>query len=323
MLRTTLRSGMVLLLIRGGLVAFADGWPEGPDGHPATEPVLRNHADVLHERISRNVDSFSQWLDSFFGNPVVEEETYGNRVRVTTAMEIVEGEGTTLRLRVNAKLALPRMNERVQLLLSTFEDDDGQGGEPLPQEMVGEENNRQAGLRFVLREERRLRLHTDVGLKFRPAPDPYVRLRLRYLLMQEPVVVRLTESLFWFREDGVGETTRLDVEKSLRTNTFMRGTLAATWSETSQGMDLSPGVSVWRALSRRRAVGAELNVDAYTQPDWAVDRYRVTMRYRQRIWRNWLYAQIAPLVQFPEDRDYKVSPGIILQLETIFGDEPP
>lgn len=307
------RRGALLIAVMLALFGVA-----ASGGEPGGNGFL-NRADRVHDAVSRRLVGFSRWVDSFFGNRRVDDEFFGTRMRVTTAVEVLEGEGGRLRLRVDAKLALPRLQERIQLLLATFKADEGE--EPgLPSDLVSEQDVRLAGLRFLIREKNRFRVHTDVGLRFRPEPDPEVRLRGRYLVLQDPFVIRVTQSVFWFREDGWGETSRVDLEKMIGERSFVRVTVAGTCSETSRGLEWSPGLSFWQALSVRRAVGIEWLAEGHTHPAWVLDRHRATFKYRQRVWRNWLYAQVASFAEFSRDRDYELAPGLALQIETVFGD---
>jgi hypothetical protein len=45
------------------------------------------------------------------------------------------------------------------------------------------------------------------------------------------------------------------------------------------------------------------------------------LRYRQQIWRRWLFLEIAPQYRFPRDRGFEDVPGINFKLEMIF-DKP-
>ena len=43
------------------------------------------------------------------------------------------------------------------------------------------------------------------------------------------------------------------------------------------------------------------------------------MRYRQRIWRKWLFFEVNPQVAFRNDDDFRNTPGIEFRLEASFG----
>ena len=57
----------------------------------------------------------------------------------------------------------------------------------------------------------------------------------------------------------------------------------------------------------------------HTRPETHVDRYVLSVRYRKRTKREWLYYEIAPQVSFDHEYDYVFNPGIRLRLEFFFG----
>ncbi|MBU1910069.1 MAG: hypothetical protein KJ726_08480 [Verrucomicrobia bacterium] len=309
------RAPWILLVAARVAVAAANG------AAAPQEPTTFNAADHVHNGISRNVVSLSRWIDSFFGNYPVEEERLDDRVRVIPLVEFREGDSPSLKLRVSAKLRLPQLNRRLGLVLSAFQDENSaQFG--VPGQFSDDEDVRQAALRYVLEEEKRLRVHADLGLRFYPEPDPYVRLRWRYQLTEDPVASRVIQYLFWSPRRGWGETTRFEMEEKLAPKTFVRSTTAATWSEQSRGVDWSQGYSAWYYFSRRRAMGLDWLTDGFTDPRLSVDKHRFTFKYRRRVARDWLFLQVAPFLEWPRDRDFRTTPGITLQMETIFGTGP-
>jgi hypothetical protein len=56
-----------------------------------------------------------------------------------------------------------------------------------------------------------------------------------------------------------------------------------------------------------------------TRPRNQAVEYLAVVRYRQKIWRDWLFYEIAPQARFPRDRDFDFTPGILFRLEMIFG----
>ena len=46
---------------------------------------------------------------------------------------------------------------------------------------------------------------------------------------------------------------------------------------------------------------------------------QVSVRYRQRFYRDWMVVEVAPQIGFPEAHDRKPNPGIVLRLEADFG----
>jgi hypothetical protein len=45
----------------------------------------------------------------------------------------------------------------------------------------------------------------------------------------------------------------------------------------------------------------------------------LSVRFRQRIWRDWLYYEVGPQLVFPREENFDATPGIFLRLEMLFG----
>lgn len=288
---------------------------------PPEPPPNHTLADHVHDNISGNVERLSKWIDSFFGNAPVEEERMGNRVRLIPSVEFREGDTPDFKFRVSAKLRLPRFSHKLGLVLAAFQDEDAaQYG--VPGQYAADDDVQQAALRYVIEEKKRARLSADLGLRFEPELDPYLRLRWRRLLTDDPVVSRIVQYLFWSPRRGWGETSRFEMESKLAPKTFARSATAATWSERSRGVDWAQTFSAWHYFSPRRAVGLEWLNEGFTDPRASLEKSRLTLKYRRRVSRDWLFIQVGPFVELPRDRDFDVTPGVTFQVETVFGDPP-
>jgi hypothetical protein len=297
--------------------------PASADGHtPASDdaalPEENGFIDRMHAAVSAGVIATDRRLDSFFSDERIEEEVYGTRIRLRGAASYYRHDGFGLAEDIDAVLSLPRTAKKLQLVLTSREQLDEQDGSGLRQD--DDAGDFQAALRYLIRETQSFRLQADGGAKFRPDPDPFFRVRARYLReLGSDWLFRLTQSGYVFMKDGFGETTRADFERLLDERTLLRTTTEATWSETSSGVDWEH-VWVWRRqLTSRRGIALVAGIEGPTDPDFEVDMIRLIFRYRQRVWRDWLWLEFAPGLRFPREDDYDVSPGATIALDVIFG----
>ena len=89
---------------------------------------------------------------------------------------------------------------------------------------------------------------------------------------------------------------------------------------TSDGIEWSQRFSLQRVLSRRRAISIDLEAFGPTEPATYVEEYEAAFRYRQRIWREWLFYEIEPALVFPRERGYDTRPELTFRLELVLGD---
>jgi hypothetical protein len=304
---------LALGIFLGGSVATAE------EAEPEPEPEPNgNRVDRAHAAVSRGVIGAGRRFDRFFSDERLEEEVRGSRIRLRGGFELRRGPDVDLFEDIDAKIALPRTEQRFQLLLGRVGVRDQEDDELLADRE--RESEYLTGLRVLLRENTWLRLQADGGSKFRPVPDPFTRLRARLLYELDPWAFRLTETGFWFTRDGYGQTTRVDVDRELGERFFARATGEATVSETSDGIEWAQRLSFQRVLSRRRAIAFDVEMFGPTKPATYVDEYETSVRYRQRIWREWLFYELEPALVFPRERGYQLRPELTFRLEIVLGD---
>lgn len=273
--------------------------------------------------ISLSVIKMANRLDQFFADDRIIEETDKTIVRVTTSLKFTEGDNPVLRLSMRGRIALPYLEERLLLLLdSEGRDYDVRDQLAEAPEATEDDKSFVTGVRYLAKETKRTRVSVDGGLRWYAGPVPFARLRIRKTLDFDPWAVRLTQQFFWYSHNGFGETSRVDLERWLGEAFFFRSTSDATWSETSEGVDLSQGWTVYHDVSQRRTVAISFSMKAHTHPHTVMDEYFVQFRYRQRIHRDWMFMEVAPGAIFPRDRDWDFTPTVTLKLEVQFGDLP-
>ena len=70
---------------------------------------------------------------------------------------------------------------------------------------------------------------------------------------------------------------------------------------------------------QKRAVGLAVAALATTDPDIFTE-FQASIKYRQRLWRDWLYFEVEPEAIFPEERDYNFTPRVNVRFDVIYGD---
>ncbi|WP_376693181.1 hypothetical protein [Wenzhouxiangella sp. EGI_FJ10409] len=260
--------------------------------------------DFTHSYLSRRLCEPAAWFDGFFGDPrTLEENPVGSFIRLRNAARWDQDEGWQHRVSVRANLILPRLSERVRLLVARDEDlegdfaDTGAFDDP--------ENRTRLGLRFLASERTRSRFDIDGTVRVSSGSlNPRIRGRYRYIRgLTDRTLGRVTQSAFWEREDGFGLTSRLDWEWLPDRDRLLRWSARGTWSEASDGIDWRTGLVSFRQLDTRSAIRAEVGAWGYTEPRFETEEYFAAVRYRRQFLRHWLYYEIQPEHAWPKDFD--------------------
>jgi hypothetical protein len=269
-----------------------------PQGRP------ESWLDRTHSYLSRKLCEPAAWFDGFFGSERAYEETpIGSFIRVRNSMVWDETEGFGHEIRLSANVSLPRVSDRVRLLISRdesiegdgrFEDDLGRGDE---------EEQTRLGLRFLVSEDGRTRFDADATVKVSSGGlNPRTRARLRHVRgLAEATLARWTQTFFWELDDGFGTVSRADWEWLPDELTLVRLTGRGTLSEGSDGIDWRTGLIGFRQLDRVSAVRSEIGAFGYTDPDPTIEEYFVNVRYRRAFLRDWLFFELQPEHAWPID----------------------
>lgn len=281
--------------------------------------------DRAHQRISSGVLATAHWLDEFFSDPRVESEESKTRVKVRFSLLAEDGEGFEYDVRAGVRLDLPILKNRLQLLIAGDPEDDNDfqaltGREGVPPELADDEENLSIALRYFWKRTVKRNVSVRSGVRFRSGmPHLYLEPRYRQTVPLDDWIFRFTQRVIGITDGTVRARTTVDFERALREKLFFRFTLDGTWDKDEHGYFYTVGPSLYQPLSPRRVLVYSWSNSYVTHPNHRLESYGLSVRYRQRIWRDWLYYEVIPQINFPRDENFDVTPGIGLRLEMVFG----
>ncbi|HEY7906038.1 MAG TPA: hypothetical protein VIC53_03845 [Wenzhouxiangella sp.] len=267
------------------------------------------------------------WFDGFFGDPrSLEENPVNSFIRVRSAIGWDQSEGTSGGLQVRANIVLPRLSDRIRLLVSRDEDVSGEGLDGLGLE--GEDDKTRLGFRFILGEGVQGLTDVDATVRIESGSlNPRVSTRYRISARpSEATLVRGTQTAFWERLDGFGTQSRVDWEWSPRLERLVRWTTRGTFSEASTGVDWNSVLIAYQQLDQRTAIRADVGAFGNTRPTFETEEYFVSLRLRRQFLRPWLFVEFQPEHAWPLDsltRQRRSDWRMTMTFEIQFENQPP
>ncbi len=258
--------------------------------------------DRSHSYLNQRLCEPAAWFDGFFGDPRSFEETpVGTFVRIRNSLQWDETEGWGFGLRVRANVLLPRVTDRIRLLITR--DDDLTGEFRDGPSAADEDEQTRLGLRFIASERARSQFDVDGTVRVSSSGlNPRVRGRYRHVQgLTDHTLARATQTVFWELDDGFGSTSRLDWEWLPDRDRLIRWTGEGTVSEASDGVDWRTSVTAFRQMSPRTALRSEVGAFGYTTPRFEAEEYFVALRYRRQFLRRWLFFELQPEHAWPLD----------------------
>ena len=287
-----------------------------------TQEILRQEAkwyDSAHAYMNTAFCEPAIWFDDFFASDRILEEVAGSYVRWRNDFIQNEEDGTDFNTNLTFSVELPKISSKLKLIFEGDEDQDLQ--DVLPGEPADESSNN-LGLRLDVRDTDRSKFNISVSAK------PRIRLRYRYTYpFSNEFLLRFTQEIQ--NEKGVnGARTRLDFEKAFLPLKLFRSTTEVFITEDLPGADWSQAFVLFQRITRKSSVSYESSAVGVTEPDSLVTNYRLGIRYRQNIHRDWLFFEISPDITWPvtlsDDRDEVIEErrsvlSILVRFEVHFG----
>lgn len=277
-----------------------------------SDELIYSFLDDSHTYLQGKIKGPTIWFDNFFGDPRVEDsEIPTSFIRFRAVSRYTEGEKLTFPVRFLANLTLPKVNQRLHLIFFGGNSQDAQqerSGDEIDstlQEDGNIEDRTNLGLRYVFFDSLRSWFHFGGGVRLGWPVDYYGRMHYGRVLHRGKLnVIRFTEVVFWKSQAGFGETSRLDLERILSEKITGRLSFYGTFVENKDGLQWGTEVNLFRPFSPKAAMALDLGMYGVEKPSFKAIKYRLAIRYRQNIFRRWLFYEIEPEVNYYPGADH-------------------
>lgn len=325
MLNACTTSLIALCLLAVALPATgAECLPVEPISEIAAEPPpsrlgrLRDagHWDARHQHYSERLASAIDRLDRFFGDDRVVEDNRRSSLLLGLGLRYDGKKGTSLVSDVRLRMVMPRLKERLQIVLDDILEVDDPENEQSIIDAV-RETRPDAGIRYIFSDSDRIRLSGDVGIRTGSPYQMFWRGRWRLILPIDCWETRLSETAYWLTDDGWRLTTDLNLTRPVG-EWFFRSASRMTWEEARSGVTFGQTLALTYALSNRRAYRLYTSATWPETPHTREANYTIGAVYRQRIHRDWLFMELMSAVEFPQADDYDPNPIAGVKMEILF-----
>lgn len=236
----------------------------------------------------------AHWLDSKFGDGVFDAKEGKINGYVALVTDKREGDSWDLtpRLRISAKL--PNVTKKLDVFFDRDKETQTIAGKTTalhPEATTpGEENTNQVGVGYELHKSVTDLLNVRVGARIR-SWKPELFAQSRYFVTFANTEVdrwNFTETLFWRRHEGLGETSSLEYERHLGGPFILSWGNGATVSEATDGISWSTVLTLSHALSNDKGLQWSYGASGETKQSEPLANHGPRVTYRQRLKQRWL-----------------------------------
>ncbi len=299
--------------------------PVPPPAPPEAPPLpILGMADASRDYLSDRFVGFVTGIDRFFGDERNYQEANDSVIQLDLSRVVGYGGERKFVLSGRANVRLPATERRLHLLIETDPDKnatvDPANTRTPPLRKATPPESYAAALRFERAAAERWHFSADGGLKFAGLNTaPFARTRASLTKpLDDQWRLKVAESLFWFNTIGAGESTLLDLERTISEPVLFRASSSATWLHDTQNMDLRQDFSFFHKLNDRTALLYQASVIGVTRPQTQVMDSVLLLVYRYRLHRQWVFFELSPQLHFPRDREFKSSSVLSMRLEMLF-----
>jgi hypothetical protein len=286
-----------------------------------------NFADHSHKTLSKNITSFAERIDNFFGTE--RSNTRINKTRIRIYVDTLKQEGKKPYSEGNIKLqlALPRTQDRLQFILESEDDSDKDSSPSRAQRATGRaqtegekaRDSTTAGFRYIM-DSAGLKSSIGTGVLFDAvSPRPFYRFRIFRDAKFGKWLFRPQQELFFVSATGHSTDTDLDLNKILNDTWSFRFVNNIQWNDTDYMVNFQNGPTWFQQINEKIAMSYSAHVFTSNQPAFEVSNYSLSVGFRQLLYKNWFFWTLTPALNFPRLNNFHRTPSLSVRFETIIG----
>ncbi len=284
---------------------------------PAEEPADDNIPilESAQELLGLNMNRVANQLDMFFADQRADDELGRSRIRVKRIYEVRERAELREETQFRFNIRLPNLEEKFKFEFKN------KNTKPKESSVVRAQTGQNLN-----RINTQWQFRSDLGVVASVPPQTFARARLRKNWEAFGLIHRFVEEFAWYSNDvwsikeGWEEITFVDSDYSIQENLLFRFRNLADWKITSHEFTTSHGPSILHRFTENDALSYATNLSSTVDKGvWYVSNYRLGVTYRRNLYKQWLYSDLTPGLDFPKLWHFRRTPFILLQIEALFG----
>jgi len=275
---------------------------------------------VTNKKIKNNEES----IDAFFLTRKLLEERDRSYIRVSFLQPINSLGPDDFRFTVKARVHLTRSRKRLKLFIENLNDDSAKNiGK------TGTDDSASIGLEQQSKTFFGIRPRYSIGFS---GIDPFVRARYTFETDFGRWSFKPVQTFQYSLDDAFSEITELFLDTPTSDNTLLRFVADRGTNTNDPGMHYD-GFVQWFYHPRKNA-GLSLNLGVngstayvntitedplYEIQENRVFNYLFLLRWRENIWKKWLFYEVGPGLNYHEQYDYRPNYNIFFGIDMFFG----
>jgi hypothetical protein len=283
-------------------------------GSPAEDPEERSISflDQAQNLFGNRLNNLANRLDAFFATDRADDEFGRSTLRVRGTYLMKEREVGEFNTRYRLNMRLPNLEEKFRFRY--FQEDKDKAA-------VLEQEEERIRLRKLNEVKRGWLFNADAGVSVGVPPRFTTRARLRRSFETGDFIHRFVEQLTYTTDStGLQEETSLDSDYRINERLLFRFQNIKRWYIINKDFDTSHGPQLLHSLTEDDAINYSfITTSIINDGVWYLTGHNLSIQYRRNLYKQWLYSDIIPGVEFPKQWSFRRTPYLFVQIEALFG----
>jgi hypothetical protein len=292
---------------------------------PAEEPYVYSIPilDSAQELFGTQANFAANRLDSFFATERADDELGRSRIRIRSRFNLRDREKSIFKTQYRINLRLPHLEEKFKYEYYQDKEEDKTEKEKGNEAEVTKEVSDEEKTKFVKTNKLNTGwiFNSDIGVSVAIPPKLITRARVRRNMVTGVFIHRFSEQLTYITdESGLVEETGLDSDHALTANLLFRFVNYKRWQVLKKDFTTNHGPTLLHRVTEDDALNYGFTMQTTIESDvWYTTNYQLSVNYRRNLYRQYVYLDIIPGLDFPKIWSFRRTPFITFQLEMLFG----
>lgn len=273
--------------------------------------------DTMHQSIASSVNTSALWFDDFFAIEKFEnhQEAYGE-ARISLGWEPRTRDINEFETRFKVRVKLPNLKNRADLVLSDYDDDSSNNDiQASGNNDFVEQNRFSLALRWRSSPESGLSHRIGVGRRLQVFAKS--RYRNSHVLTNK-TTLRWETSAYIYSDDGLGADFSWQLGHNVTDYSIFRWNSHYYFRNQTKDWFWQQSLQKLTQFDEKNALIAGIYIEGVSRPNYRLEEYLVSLRWRKNTLRKWLFYEIEPFILWRRDEIFSASYGIAIRLEGYF-----
>ncbi|MEM8593222.1 MAG: hypothetical protein AAGF06_00185 [Pseudomonadota bacterium] len=273
--------------------------------------------DKRHKMASTGWLSLVNELDRTLSGDVYKEYDLAENdsyLKITLSGTLDKEEFLTPDVRVRARVDLPNTARRWQLYFDSEDNRDVSLEDRVLEKDLQQSGLRQAAVQWMVRQSDNWKDSFRVGVRDIPI-NPFVRYKHTYTQpLSEDKKAVLNNAVYYSREDKLYVDSSFKLIKPLSAERYLSNETKVTWKEEDDSFE-SANVTVYsKPVTSSSEVRYSGGLLAMNKPSVRLNSVFLRTAYSQKLYKDWLYLDVSPLLEFSRDNDFDPTPSVTMKV---------